>query len=52
MALIASPNMSPEQYAALKTSLGLDKSWGEQLWIYMKNFPTATLVNPWLEIKQ
>ncbi len=43
MALIASPNMSPEQYAHIKTTLGLDKSWGDQLWIYMKNLAHGNL---------
>ncbi len=37
MALLAAPNMSPEQYLAIKARLGLDKSWGEQFLIYMKD---------------
>ncbi|MHB8104708.1 MAG: ABC transporter permease [Dehalococcoidales bacterium] len=43
MALIASPNMSAEQYAAIKAKLGLDKSWGEQLWIYIKDISHGDL---------
>jgi peptide/nickel transport system permease protein len=37
MQLLANPNMTQEQYEAVKTRLGLDKSWGEQLWIYLTN---------------
>ena len=43
MALIANPNMSEEQYALIKTKLGLDKSWGEQLWIYVKDLAHGDL---------
>jgi len=35
MSLISSPNMSKEQFAAIKAKWGLDKSWGEQFVIYM-----------------
>ena len=34
-ALLASPNFSAEQVQALKVELGLDKTWGEQLGIYL-----------------
>jgi peptide/nickel transport system permease protein len=37
MQLLANPNMSQEQYNYIKVRLGLDKSWGEQLLIYMKD---------------
>jgi ABC-type dipeptide/oligopeptide/nickel transport system permease component len=37
MQLLANPNMTEEQYNYIKSSLGLDKSWGEQLAIYMKD---------------
>jgi len=43
MALIANPNMSEEQYTLIKTKLGLDKSWGEQLWIYVKDLAHGDL---------
>ncbi|MBN1692784.1 MAG: ABC transporter permease [Dehalococcoidales bacterium] len=43
MALIASPNMSEEQYQKIKESLGLDKSWGEQFWIYIKDMARGDL---------
>lgn len=35
--LLASPNFSLEQVEALKRELGLDKSWGEQLGIYLND---------------
>ncbi len=35
LSLIASPNMTVEQYEAVKAKWGLDKSWGEQFIIYM-----------------
>jgi peptide/nickel transport system permease protein len=35
LSLIASPNMTPQQYEAIKAQWGLDKSWGEQFIIYM-----------------
>jgi peptide/nickel transport system permease protein len=35
MSLISSPNLSEEQYNAIKAKWGLDKSWGEQFVIYM-----------------
>ncbi|HEY98069.1 MAG TPA: ABC transporter permease [Dehalococcoidia bacterium] len=37
MQLLANPNMTEEQYNAIKTRLGLDKSWGEQLLIYFND---------------
>ncbi|MBN1161236.1 MAG: ABC transporter permease [Dehalococcoidales bacterium] len=43
MALIASPNLSEEQYQKIKESLGLDKSWGEQFWIYIKEMTRGNL---------
>jgi ABC-type dipeptide/oligopeptide/nickel transport system permease component len=35
--LIKSPNMTKEQYDAVKARLGLDKSYAEQFWIYTKD---------------
>ena len=35
--LLANPSMTPEQYNAVKARWGLDKSWGEQFLIYMKD---------------
>jgi peptide/nickel transport system permease protein len=35
--LFASPNFSAEQVAAIKADMGLDKSWGEQLGIYLND---------------
>jgi peptide/nickel transport system permease protein len=35
LSLIANPNMTSEQYEAIKAKWGLDKSWGEQFIIYM-----------------
>jgi peptide/nickel transport system permease protein len=35
--LISNPSMTPEQYNAVKARWGLDKSWGEQFLIYMKD---------------
>jgi len=35
--LLASPNFSLEQVEALRAELGLDKSWGEQLGIYLNS---------------
>ncbi len=43
MNLLANPNMSREQYEAVKTRLGLDKSVGEQLWIYVQNLAHGDL---------
>jgi peptide/nickel transport system permease protein len=45
MDLIASQSqfMSEETYNAVKTQLGLDKSWGEQLWIYIKDLAQGDL---------
>ena len=43
MALIAAPNLSEEQYFKIKESLGLDKSWGEQFWIYIKDLARGDL---------
>jgi peptide/nickel transport system permease protein len=37
LSLIASPNMTDEQYELIKAKWGLDKSWGEQFLIYMKD---------------
>jgi ABC-type dipeptide/oligopeptide/nickel transport system permease component len=34
--LIKNPNMSKEQYETVKARWGLDKSYGEQFWIYTK----------------
>lgn len=35
LTLLAAPNMTEEQYEAIKEKWGLDKSWGEQFIIYM-----------------
>ena len=43
MSLLANPNMSPEQYRAIKERLGLDKSWSEQFLIYMKDISQGDL---------
>lgn len=43
MSLIAAPNMSAKQYALIKSRLGLDKSWGEQFLIYMKDLAHGDL---------
>jgi len=43
MSLLANPNMSPEQYSAIKERLGLDKSWSEQFLIYMKDISQGDL---------
>jgi ABC-type dipeptide/oligopeptide/nickel transport system permease component len=41
--LLASPNFSLEQVEALKADLGLDKSWGEQLGIYLNDLAHGDL---------
>jgi peptide/nickel transport system permease protein len=43
MQLLANPNMSEEQYNYIKARLGLDKSWGEQLYIYLKDLSHGDL---------
>jgi peptide/nickel transport system permease protein len=43
MQLLANPNMSEEQYNYIKARLGLDKSWGEQLYIYLKDLAHGDL---------
>jgi peptide/nickel transport system permease protein len=43
MALLAAPNMSAEQYNAIKVRWGLDKPWGEQFLIYMKDIARGDL---------
>ncbi len=43
MSLLGNPNMSPEQYSAIKERLGLDKSWSEQFLIYMKDISQGDL---------
>jgi peptide/nickel transport system permease protein len=43
MSLLANPNMTREQYQNIKTRLGLDKSWGEQFLIYMKDVSRGNL---------
>jgi len=35
--LIASPNFTAEQIETIRTSMGLDKPWGEQFGIYLNN---------------
>jgi ABC-type dipeptide/oligopeptide/nickel transport system permease component len=41
--LLASPNFSLEQVEALRADLGLDKSWGEQLGIYINDLAHGDL---------
>jgi ABC-type dipeptide/oligopeptide/nickel transport system permease component len=41
--LIKNPNMSKEQFEAIKTRLGLDKSYAEQFWIYIKDLAHGDL---------
>jgi len=43
MSLLANPNLSEEQYEHIKERLGLDKSWGEQFLIYMKDLSHGDL---------
>jgi peptide/nickel transport system permease protein len=43
LSLISSPNMTVEQYNAVKAKWGLDKSWGEQFIIYMKDMTRGDL---------
>jgi peptide/nickel transport system permease protein len=51
MALLAAPNMSTEQYNHIKSRLGLDKSWGEQFVIYMKDIAHGDLGDSMLRDK-
>jgi len=50
-ALLASPNFSPEQVQALRVDLGLDKSWGEQLVIYLNKLAHGDLGESLLQKK-
>jgi peptide/nickel transport system permease protein len=43
LSLLSSPNMTKEQYAAIKAKWGLDKSWGEQFLIYMGDLARGDL---------
>jgi ABC-type dipeptide/oligopeptide/nickel transport system permease component len=43
LSLLSSPNMTREQYAAIKAKWGLDKSWGEQFVIYMVDLAKGDL---------
>jgi peptide/nickel transport system permease protein len=43
MSLLSSPNLTEEQYEHIKERLGLDKSWGEQFLIYMKDLAHGDL---------
>jgi len=43
MQLLANPNMSKAQYEAIKERLGLNKSVGEQLWIYLQDLARGDL---------
>ncbi|MGD9118799.1 MAG: ABC transporter permease [Dehalococcoidia bacterium] len=49
--LLASPNFSAEQVQALRVELGLDKSWGEQLGIYLNNIVHGDLGESLLQKK-
>jgi ABC-type dipeptide/oligopeptide/nickel transport system permease component len=50
-ALLASPNFSPEQVQAIRVELGLDKSWGEQLGIYLSKVAHGDLGESLLQKK-
>ncbi len=50
-ALLASPNFSPEQVQAIRVELGLDKSWGEQLGIYLNQVAHGNLGESLLQKK-
>ncbi len=41
--LIKNPNMTQEQFEAVKTRLGLDKSYAEQFWIYLTDLARGDL---------
>ena len=43
LSLLSSPNMTEEQYNAIKERLGLDKSWGEQFIIYIGDLAQGDL---------
>jgi peptide/nickel transport system permease protein len=43
MSLLSAPNLSEAQYNAIKAKWGLDKSWGEQFLIYMKDLSHGDL---------
>jgi peptide/nickel transport system permease protein len=43
MMLIASPNFTAEQIETIRASMGLDKPWGEQFGIYLKNLAHGDL---------
>ncbi len=43
MTLLASPNFTAEQVQLFKEKMGLDKSWGEQLWVYTKDLARGDL---------
>ena len=49
--LLSSPNFSAEQVQALRVELGLDKSWGEQLGIYLNNIVHGDLGESLLQKK-
>lgn len=49
--LLASPNFSAEQVAAIKADMGLDKSWGEQLVIYLNDIVHGDLGESLLQKK-
>jgi ABC-type dipeptide/oligopeptide/nickel transport system permease component len=49
--LLASPNFSAEQVAAIKADMGLDKSWGEQLGIYLNDIVHGDLGESLLQKK-
>lgn len=51
MALLAAPNMSAEQYYHIKARFGLDKSWGDQFVIYMKDIAHGDLGDSMLRNK-
>jgi ABC-type dipeptide/oligopeptide/nickel transport system permease component len=51
-ALLSSPNFSPEQVQALRVELGLDKSWGAQLGIYLNNIAHGDLGESLLKNKK
>jgi peptide/nickel transport system permease protein len=49
MSLIESPNMTKVQYESIKAKWGLDKSWGEQFLIYMKDIARGDLGDSFLK---
>lgn len=51
MELLKNPSMTEEAFEAMKIKLGLDKSYGEQFWIYMTDLATGDLGDSLLKFK-